>query len=73
MDLTCEVTREDLDLLCSPGPAVNSYLTFPGNLFHQNSQIHRKSEGVTAPGGPREVLSQYGGGSRATGGPQGTQ
>ena len=54
MNLTCEVTKEDLDLLCSPGPAVN----------HSDG----KSEKVTATGGPRVSYNNCG--RPAYGGPQ---
>ena len=43
MNLTCEVTKEDLDLLCSPEPAVN----------HSDG----KSDKVTATGGPRVLYN----------------
>ena len=58
MNLTCEVTKEDLDLLCFPGPTVNPYLSQPQEVPGRHCHSHRRSEGGAATGGPRESRSQ---------------
>ena len=65
-----------LDLLYSPGPAMNTYLVFSGNLTDPQPQ---EVWGGTATGRPRQSQPQQvrgrqydGGHSRVTGGPQGT-